>query len=85
MRVVAILLLAGVAVWVYAHRDTGTGTSLRRYCEYGSVSEAQFAGCLNHVTEDQINARNTDAARFAKGKLDACLATAGPICDEDSP
>jgi hypothetical protein len=58
------------------------GPSVRRYCEYGSVSVPQFAGCLNHVTKQRIEALHTHAAQFAKGELDRCLADSGPICDD---
>lgn len=57
------------------------GTSVARYCEYGAVSQAQLDGCKDHVTEDEIDARYTNAARYARGELDVCRTDAGPFCE----
>jgi hypothetical protein len=40
----------------------------------------KLAGCLDHVTDGQINRLQTDAARFARGDLWQCLSDAGPFC-----
>jgi hypothetical protein len=50
------------------------------YCQYGSVSQAQLEGCYFHVHIGEIEGRNTNAARWARGDLDECLADAGPFC-----
>jgi hypothetical protein len=50
------------------------------YCSYGAVSKAQLNGCLGHVTPQQIFRLRTHAAQFGFGKLDHCLADAGPFC-----
>jgi hypothetical protein len=60
----------------------GGGTSVARYCEYGAVSQAQLDGCESHVTADEIDARDTNAARYAKGKLNSCEADSGPFCGQ---
>lgn len=56
------------------------GTSVARYCEYGAVSEAQLEGCEEHVTEAEVNALDTNAARYARGELAECRSDAGPFC-----
>ena len=33
---------------------------------------------------DYTDSLTTNAARFSRGELDACLADAGPFCDADS-
>ncbi len=50
------------------------------YCRDGAVSSTQLEGCLNHVRVRDILERHTNAARFAEGRLHACLADAGPSC-----
>jgi hypothetical protein len=50
------------------------------YCSYGAVSRAQLEGCESHVTTEIVESYDTNAARYAKGKLDECLADAGPFC-----
>jgi hypothetical protein len=49
------------------------------YCSYGAVSEAQLAGCIDHVTADQVSALDTPAARSARDEL-GCGAGSGPFC-----
>jgi hypothetical protein len=51
------------------------------YCHYGAVSEAQLNGCIDHVGTEQIDRLDTNAARYARGELDECLADAGPFCE----
>lgn len=60
--------------------ENRSGGMLRDYCDYGAVSRAEVQGCLDHVTDAQIQRLNTDAARFAQGNLDTCLGDAGPYC-----
>ena len=50
------------------------------YCAYGAVSKAQLEGCVEHVTPATVNEYRTNAARFARGQLDACLSDSGPFC-----
>lgn len=52
------------------------------YCAYGAVSQAQLEGCRDHVTDDDVDARDTNAAQYARGELDECLADAGPFCED---
>ncbi len=51
------------------------------YCSYGAVSEAQLQGCIEHVTEADIDNRSTNAADYARGELDNCLYDSGPYCE----
>lgn len=67
------LLVAGLAA--------GCGESrIEAYCSYGSISEAQLEGCMEHVTDADIESRTTNAAEYARGDLDECLYDAGPFC-----
>jgi uncharacterized membrane protein len=54
------------------------------YCAYGSVSKAQLNGCKSHVTANDVEARDTHAARFAEsGSSDeVCGARSGPFCED---
>jgi hypothetical protein len=75
-----------LAVFVAALVGAGFGWEqryngeLHEYCSYGAVSAAQLKGCLDHVTTDRVDALQTDAARFARGDINACLSDAGPFC-----
>jgi hypothetical protein len=53
---------------------------IRLYCEYGAVSRAQLDSCERRVRWGEFKYSNTNAARFAKGELEKCLADAGPFC-----
>lgn len=75
-----VMLLVAVVLGVYVGMQDRSSGQLRDYCEYGAVSRAQLAGCLNHVTNADINRLQTDAARFAKGSLSQCLSDSGPFC-----
>lgn len=78
---VIVLALAVIVGWV-----PGTQAHSREityYCEYGAVSRAQLDHCKSHVSSDYIDSLETNAARFARGDLDACLDDAGPFCDAD--
>lgn len=61
--------------WFFGARD-----QVRDYCAYGAISETQRQGCVDHVTQDRVEALKTNAARYARGELDRCLADAGPFC-----
>ncbi|HEX8743607.1 MAG TPA: hypothetical protein VF712_10780 [Thermoleophilaceae bacterium] len=83
--VTALALVAGGC-----SEDTGalngepssSGDLVLDYCSYGAVSDAQLDGCVDHVTEDQVDALDTNAARYARGELQECLEDAGPFCEE---
>lgn len=62
--------------------DPGRGL-IERYCSYGAVSRPQLRGCIEHVTPDDVARLRTNAARYARGQLDRCLADAGPFCTDD--
>jgi hypothetical protein len=82
-KLIVIPLGALVAVLVigsWVGLSDRSGGELRKYCDYGVVSSAELAGCLDHVSDAQIDRRNTDAARFAKGALWQCLSDSGPFC-----
>ena len=73
------LVIGGIAWAVKAEAD---GPSIERYCYYGSVSYAQYDGCLTHVGEDDVERRSSEAARFAKGEFDSCGRQSGPLCED---
>ena len=75
--IAAVVVLGFGTLLGVQERSTG---KLRDYCEYGAVSRAEVGGCLDHVTDAQINRLQTDAARFARGDLESCLADSGPYC-----
>jgi hypothetical protein len=50
------------------------------YCVYGSVSEVQYDGCLQHVSLEEVLHRHTDAAEYAMGNRTTCGYDAGPGC-----
>ena len=57
------------------------GDLVTGYCSYGSVSQAQLEGCIEHVTPRTVDSYSTNSARYARGTLDSCLADAGPFCE----
>jgi hypothetical protein len=76
---IAVLVVA-LAIGTFVGISERSSGKLRKYCEYGVVSKAQLAGCLDHVTDSQIDRLETDAARFSRGDLWQCLSDAGPFC-----
>lgn len=54
--------------------------TITAYCQYGSVSRAQMEGCYANVHLDEIDGRNTNAAKWARHELTQCLGDAGPFC-----
>jgi hypothetical protein len=52
------------------------------YCFYGAVNVPQLRGCVEHVSPSEIARLDTNAAEYARGELDDCLADAGPFCRE---
>ena len=79
---VAILVIAAAMGWLTAHdaRDN----YLRYYCEYGAKSSAQLDGCMEHVTTEDVNKLDTQAARFARGETSECGPDSGPYCENAS-
>jgi hypothetical protein len=75
LLIAAVVAAAGVLWWIALSGINDP--SVTRYCAYGAVSEAQLDGCNSHVTADQINALDTNAARYAKATLSECLADSG--------
>lgn len=75
------LLAAALSGWFgwYAPRVE----AVERYCRYGAVSQAQYDGCVDHVSYDQVQRRNSSAGRYGRGNLHGCLEDAGPLCTED--
>jgi len=55
---------------------------VRPYCLYGAQSQAQLDGCMSHVTSEDINALDTQAATFAAGQTSDCLDDSGPFCEQ---
>lgn len=86
MTPAAVSIVPGIAIFALALAGSIAGQTVRdsgvlhSYCYYGAVSNAQITGCLDHVTSDQIDKLDTDAARFAKGELTSCLSDSGPFC-----
>jgi hypothetical protein len=82
LAIPAAIVLAAALVGAYGGEQNRSGPDgqLNLYCRYGAVSSAQLDGCLDHVRVSDIPGLHTDAARFAEGRLRACLADAGPFC-----
>lgn len=55
---------------------------IERYCSSGAVSRARLRGCVEHATPADVARLRTNAASYARGELDRCLADAGPFCRE---
>lgn len=53
-----------------------------RYCNYGSTSKAQYDGCMEHVTADEIN-RSYDRNRGAGIYAIECDLTPGDYSGPD--
>jgi hypothetical protein len=89
LDVLAIPGAAGALLWlasfvvlpVYAAYKSHQHGSLADYCHYGSVSKAQFEGCMRHADGDAIYRLDTNAAQFARRDLEECRADAGPMCE----
>lgn len=77
-----IVLLAlgiyGVADFPAA-RDWGENT-VGNYCAWGAVSEAQFQGCVNNVSLQQVRGLDSQAARFAVDREAVCGSAPGIYC-----
>jgi hypothetical protein len=61
-------------------RAEDASETVKDYCAYGAMSEAQLVGCTSSVTHDDATSRDTNAAAYARGELDECLSDAGPFC-----
>ncbi len=60
--IVATLVLAGCG-------SGGSSDVVGRYCNYGSTSRAQYDGCVEHVTAEDVGRaydRNSNAAIYAE-------------------
>jgi hypothetical protein len=58
-----------LAVLALAGCGSSSGDVVGRYCNYGSTSRAQYDGCLEHVTVEDVRRaydRNSDAATYAE-------------------
>jgi hypothetical protein len=78
VAVAATAVLAGCGA-------TGSGGSediVGDYCAYGAVSRAQLDGCVDHVTDEDVDGYDTNAAQYARGELDKCLKDSGPFCHD---
>jgi hypothetical protein len=73
------VILVVFAVLGFQSGYTTRDRYIRPYCLYGARSDAQLAGCMSHVTSDDIDAVDTQAARFARGETSDCLADSGPF------
>lgn len=62
-----LALVATVCALVLALSACGNDI-VARYCSYGAVSDAQYQGCVDHVTVDDVRSRDTPAARYALGE-----------------
>ena len=76
--VVGALALSGCGG---AGNRSDDGSLVDDYCSYGAVSEAQLEGCIEHVSVEDIDELDTNAAEFARGELDDCRPDAGPFCE----
>lgn len=72
-----IAVLAGYVLLTNDDPDQVTA-----YCSYGAVSQAQLDGCVEHVSSDDIDALDTEAARYARGERDGCGPQSGPFCQD---
>jgi hypothetical protein len=77
--VIALVAVVAIALSLGACGTSEDDLLVSDYCEYGARSEAQFEGCKDHVTAEQVRARNTPAARWAKHG-GYCGTDAGPMC-----
>lgn len=80
LAVLAVIVIAGCGSG--SDSGSGSGDPVADYCAYGAVSRAQLQGCEDHVTTEDIDALDTNAARYSRGEIDACRWDAGPFCEE---
>jgi hypothetical protein len=76
-----VLVAGAIAYGLYVGHQSRLHGTVADYCAYGAVSRAQFEGCKDHVSTDDVERLNTDAARFARRELEGCLADSGPFCE----
>jgi hypothetical protein len=85
MRSAVVLACAAVALLAVGFAagswDPPASKKVEAYCKYGAVSQAQLDGCIDHLTDDDVDSRNTRAAKYAKGTLRTCMDDAGPFCE----
>ena len=50
------------------------------YCRYGAASQEQIEFCMARANTNEIDERDTPAARFSRGETDECGPGSGPYC-----
>jgi hypothetical protein len=50
------------------------------YCAYGAVSKSQLLHCYYNVRIEEVQERDTNAAKWARHELNECLVDSGPYC-----
>lgn len=80
ISVAAVLLVGGIiaAAFLFPSRPSDR-ERVEAYCAYGARSAAQWLGCIEHVTIEQVRRYHTAAARFALDGGDCPRAT---YCEE---
>lgn len=88
LAVTAVAFAQALLVGSCGEEQAGGYDIVAAYCWYGSVSREQVRTCSTHVTDDEIHARDTEAAGFAeqladpKAGLPECGPEAGPLCED---
>ncbi len=80
--VAPVVILAGFGVYGFIDGKSARDHYVLPYCMYGARSQAQLDGCMSHVTSEEINDLETQAARFARGDTSDCLSDSGPFCED---
>ena len=81
-RITLIIAIAGAALTLFISTAPST---VDDYCSYGATSVPQYRGCVDHVSREDVEAIDSNAARYARGEIDECLADAGPQCSAREP
>jgi hypothetical protein len=68
----AALALFVALVAYYGGRYDDRDLWVETYCAYGSQSEDQFYGCVDHVTVEDVERSSSDAALCARDAPDEC-------------
>lgn len=82
--VAPVAIVATLAAWGFFGGNNARNHYVRPYCLYGAKSQAQLDGCMSHVTSEEINDLDTQAARFGRGDTSDCLDDSGPFCADAS-
>ena len=67
----ALAVFVALGTYFVAHAP-GRDLWVETYCAYGARSEAQFEGCVDHVTIENIAQSSSDAAICARDAPDEC-------------